>query len=70
MIIIENPFDLEKQKMFSIVSVGTGDDVIRVSNSISPINNGSYIQEKICCDYGATTSPLMQVNESLFKLRS
>lgn len=61
MILIENPFDLERPRMFSIVSVGTGDDVIRVSSSISPINNGTYIQEKVSCDFGATTSPLMQV---------
>ena len=43
MIVIENPFDLESQKMINIVSVGTGDDIIRVSTSISPINNGVYI---------------------------
>jgi hypothetical protein len=47
LIVIENPFDLDKSKLFGIVSIGTGDDVLRVSSSISPINNGIYLPEKI-----------------------
>ena len=59
MIMIENPFDVDKQKMFNIISVGTGEDVIRVSSSLSPLNSGVYLSEKARCEFGATCAPLL-----------
>jgi WD40 repeat protein len=59
MIMIENPFDVDKQKMFNIISVGTGEDVLRVSSSLSPLNSGVYLSEKVSCEFGATSAPLL-----------
>lgn len=61
MVMIENPFDIDRQKMFSVVSVGTGEDVMRVSTSLSPLNSGIYLTEKVTCEFGASCGPLMQV---------
>ena len=45
LVMLENPLDVEKEKMFAIVSAATGDDVLRISTSISPLNSGVYINE-------------------------
>ena len=37
---LENPFENEKKKNYMILSSGTGDDIIRMSNSNSNINSG------------------------------
>ncbi len=45
--------------MFNIISVGTSEDIIRVSSSLSPLNSGVYLSEKASCEFGATCGPLL-----------
>lgn len=59
MIMLENPLDVDKEKMFAIVSVSTSEDVLRISTSISPLNSGVYLNEKIVNEFGATCGPLL-----------
>ena len=56
---LENPLDVDKEKMFALVSVATSEDVLRISTSISPLNSGVYIKEKIVNEFGATCGPLL-----------
>ena len=44
-----------------MISVSTGDDVLRLSTSISPLNSGIYLEEKILNEFGATCRPLLQL---------
>lgn len=54
---LENPIDVDK--MFALISLSTGDDVLRISTSISPLNSGVYMDEKLQHPFGATSSPLL-----------
>lgn len=49
-----------------ILSSGTSDECLRVSNPISPINNGISLEERIINDWGASCNPTMQVIKDVF----
>lgn len=59
LIMLENPLDVDKEKMFAIVSAASGNDVLRISTSISPLNSGVYLNENIINEFGSTCGPLM-----------
>lgn len=61
LVMLENPLDNDKEKMFAVISAGSGDDVMRISTSISPLNSGIYLNDKISHAFGASCSPLMQL---------
>ncbi len=46
MLLFENPFDFKKNN-FMILSCGSGDELLRLSNPVSPINNGLLIDERL-----------------------
>ncbi|CAD8212308.1 unnamed protein product [Paramecium pentaurelia] len=68
-VMLENPLDVDKEKMFAIVSVATSEDVLRISTSISPLNSGVYLNEKIVNEFGATCGPLLQLIQDKEGLR-
>ncbi len=41
--ILENPFENDKKKNYILLSSGTGDDIIRMSNTNSNVNSGGMI---------------------------
>ena len=45
LLLFENPFD--KKNNYMILSCGSSDEMMRLSNPISPINNGLLIDERL-----------------------
>ena len=67
-VLFENPFEKDlKRKNYLILSSGTSDECLRISNPISPINNGIVLSERIVNDWGASCSPTMQIVRDSFE---
>lgn len=58
LILFENPFDYKKLN-YMILSCGSSDELLRLSNPISPINNGIMIDERLVHEWATTCSPVM-----------
>ncbi len=66
LVVFENPFDIDNsniknRKNFMILSCGTGEEILRLSNPVSPINNGVFLEEKILSDLYNISSPKIQI---------
>jgi len=60
LILFENPFD-NKKNNFMLLSCGSSDELLRLSNPVSPINNGLMIDERLVHDWATSCSPVMQI---------
>ena len=58
LILFENPFD-NKKSNYMILSCGSSDELLRLSNPISPINNGLMIDERLYHEWAPSCSPVM-----------
>ncbi|EGR28431.1 WD40 repeat protein [Ichthyophthirius multifiliis] len=60
LLLFENPFDGKKNN-YMILSSGNSDELLRLSNPISPINNGIMIDERLQHEQATQCSPIMQI---------
>ncbi|EAR92324.3 WD repeat protein (macronuclear) [Tetrahymena thermophila SB210] len=60
LILFENPFD-NKKSNYMLLSCGSSDELLRLSNPISPINNGLMIDERLYHEWAPSCSPVMQI---------
>ena len=57
MIVFENPFDTKKDKKYTVLTLGAGEESLRICNSDDSITNAVQLDIKILNYWSTSASP-------------